>query len=65
MPGDIINLRQVRRARQKAADRVVADRNAVTHGLPKTITRLADARREKDAQRLNGKRLSREAEREE
>lgn len=65
MPGDVINLRQARRARQRAQERIMADRNAAKHALPKAVTRLADARREREARHLEGHRLTREGERDE
>ncbi|MEL6196334.1 MAG: DUF4169 family protein, partial [Pseudomonadota bacterium] len=59
MSGDVINLRQARRARQRIAERVVADQNAIKHGLPKGVTRLADARREREARAIEGHRIDR------
>ncbi|MEM6973547.1 MAG: DUF4169 family protein [Pseudomonadota bacterium] len=55
--GDIINLRQRRKALKRQAERVVADRNAIAHGLPKRVTNLAEARRRKADAALDARRL--------
>ncbi|MEM6488605.1 MAG: DUF4169 family protein [Pseudomonadota bacterium] len=61
MPGDVINLRLKRKAMKRQRDREAADRNAVVHGLPKKVTRLADARREKADRDLGAHRMERDA----
>ncbi|MEL6267160.1 MAG: DUF4169 family protein [Pseudomonadota bacterium] len=57
MPGDVINLRQRRKAMKRAAERAEADRRSILHGLPKTVTDLAEARRAKDDSALEAHRL--------
>ncbi|MEM9761890.1 MAG: DUF4169 family protein [Pseudomonadota bacterium] len=57
MPGDVINLRQRRKALSRAAERQRADENAARHGQSKSVTRLDDARREKAERELAGHQL--------
>ncbi|MEM7499898.1 MAG: DUF4169 family protein [Pseudomonadota bacterium] len=57
MPGDVINLRQRRKALNRAAERQRADENAARHGQAKSVTRLEDARREKAERELTGHRI--------
>ncbi|MCL5776760.1 DUF4169 family protein [Limibaculum sp. FT325] len=57
MTGDVINLRQRRKAKGRAERKAEADRNAAAHGLPKHATRLARAREEKARLALDGHRL--------
>ncbi|MEO1531545.1 MAG: DUF4169 family protein [Pseudomonadota bacterium] len=57
MPGDVINLRQRRKALSRAAERQRADENAARHGHSKSVTRLDDARREKAERELAGHQL--------
>ncbi|MEM6676966.1 MAG: DUF4169 family protein [Pseudomonadota bacterium] len=57
MPGDVINLRQRRKAMKRLEAKAKADANAFRHGQPKTVTRLADARAEKARRDLDGARL--------
>ncbi|MGF1552826.1 MAG: DUF4169 family protein [Paracoccaceae bacterium] len=59
MPGDVINLRQRRKAARRAGEKAAADRNAVVHGLPKPVVQLAEARRAKDLKALEDHRLGR------
>jgi hypothetical protein len=57
MPGDVVNLRRWRKTQKRDAKRSAADANATLHGLPKTVTDLAKARREREEQALDGLRL--------
>ena len=51
---EIINLRAVRKAKEKAADRVQADANAVKYGRRKTDKQLESAQAEKAKRDLDG-----------
>lgn len=57
MVAKVINLRQARKARDRAAARAAASGNATQHGLPKVVRRLERLRRDRDAARLDGKKL--------
>jgi Domain of unknown function (DUF4169) len=54
---ELINLRQARKARAKAEKEKTADANRVTHGTPKAVRKLAEARKDKAEQSLAGHRL--------
>lgn len=51
---EIINLRAVRKAKEKAADRAQADANAVKYGRRKTDKQLESAQAEKAKRDLDG-----------
>jgi Domain of unknown function (DUF4169) len=54
---DIINLRRVRKAKDRAEKDKTAEANRIAHGTPKAMKKLADARAEKAAQHLAGHKL--------
>ena len=54
---DIINLRQFRKAREKAAKDARATENRIVFGRPKKTKTLAEKRAAIDADRLDGHRL--------
>lgn len=51
---EIINLRAVRKAKEKASDRAQADANAVKYGRRKTDKQLESAQAEKAKRDLDG-----------
>jgi hypothetical protein len=51
---EIINLRAVRKAKEKAADRAQADANAVKYGRRKTDKQFESAKAEKARRDLDG-----------
>lgn len=51
---EVVNLRTVRKARDRAKDRAAADANAVKHGRTKAEKALEAARAEKAARDLDG-----------
>lgn len=55
---EIINLRQVRKAREKAAREAKAAENRVLFGQPKKAKTLAETRKALDAARHEGHRLT-------
>ncbi|MBV1867000.1 MAG: DUF4169 family protein [Marinosulfonomonas sp.] len=52
-----VNLNQIRKARTRAADKVQADRNAVTFGLPKSTRQLGEAAKDAGEKHLDQHRL--------
>lgn len=54
---DIINLRLVRKRRERAAESMEADANRLRFGRPLRERRLAEARRDHEARQLDGHRL--------
>ncbi len=52
-----INLRQARKARDKADARGKADANAALHGRPKALRRVEDDDKRRKAAELDGKKL--------
>jgi hypothetical protein len=52
-----INLRQARKAREKAENRAEADANAALHGRPKWQRRAEDENKRRDTAQLDGKKL--------
>lgn len=61
--GDVVNLRQARKARRRRSAKTVADRNAAAHGVSKAERRAAQDAAESDARRLDGHRRDGPAER--
>jgi hypothetical protein len=55
--GEVVNLRQARKRRDRDAREKEADANRVKHGLSKPEKGLSAARREHDARKLDGHRL--------
>lgn len=55
---EIINLRQVRKAREKVAREAKAAENRVLFGRPKAAKSLVETRKALEASRLEGHRLS-------
>ena len=55
--GEIINLRQYRKAREKAEKAARAAQNRALFGRPKTVKTLAEKRTTIEAARLEGHRL--------
>ena len=53
MTGKVVNLRQVRKKKSRAADRQKSDQNAATFGTPKALKDLQKARTEKAARDLD------------
>lgn len=51
---DIINLRAVRKAKERQADRAQADANAIKYGRRKTDKALETARAQKEKRDLDG-----------
>ena len=54
---DLINLRQARKAKARAAKDKTAQANRVLHGTPKALRKLEQARRGKAETRLDDHRL--------
>lgn len=55
--GEIVNLRQARKRRDREAREIEADANRIKHGLSKAEKALSSARRDHDARKLDGHRL--------
>jgi hypothetical protein len=55
--GEIVNLRQARKRRDRDARDKQAEANRLAHGLSKTEKTLSAARRDQDARKLEGHRL--------
>jgi hypothetical protein len=55
--GEVVNLRRARKAQARRQDEAQAQDNRVRHGLSKAERSLAEARRAKAAQLLDGHRL--------
>ncbi len=53
----IVNLNRMRKAKARAEKAKQADANRVTHGTPKALRKLSEARKDKAEQRLSGHRL--------
>ena len=51
---EIVNLRRVRKAKQRAERAAAADDNRVRHGVSKAERKLAEAKREKEKRALDG-----------
>ena len=54
---ELINLRQVRKAKAKVQKEKAAEANRILHGTPKAVRKLSEARKDKAEQRLSGHRL--------
>jgi hypothetical protein len=54
---ELINLRRARKARARAEKDKQAEANRVAHGVAKPVRKLAEARTEKEAQKLSAHRL--------
>jgi len=59
--GEVVNLRQARKRRDREARESEADANRIKHGLGKVEKNLIAARREQDARKLEGHRLGSDA----
>jgi Domain of unknown function (DUF4169) len=57
---DLINLRQARKARAKAAKEKTAQSNRVLHGTPKALRKLSDAAKTQAEQAHLGHRLEKD-----
>lgn len=57
MAADIINLRARRKHKARAEKELHAQTNRILHGTPKTVHKLAKARKDQSADRLDGKKL--------
>lgn len=55
--GEVVNLRQARKRRDRSAREDEAEANRVKHGLSKAEKNLSAARRDQDARKLEGHRL--------
>lgn len=55
--GEIVNLRRVRKARERRADEELAQENRVRHGLSKGERKLAETTRAQSEKTLDGHRL--------
>lgn len=55
--GELVNLRQARKRRDREERAGEADANRLKHGLSKVEKTLSAARREQDARKLEGHRL--------
>jgi hypothetical protein len=55
--GEIVNLRQARKARARAAKEAEADANRVKHGTPKGLRDLGEARREKERRDIDAHKI--------
>jgi len=54
---EIVNLNRARKAKARAEKAQQAEANRVTHGTPKAIRKLSEARKDKAEQRLSDHRL--------
>ena len=54
---EIVNLRRARKAKARSEKDKTAQANRVAHGTPKALRNLAEARKGKAEQRLDGHRL--------
>ena len=54
---EIVNLRRVRKAKDRAEKEKTAQANRVLHGTPKQLRKLSEAQKDKAEQRLAGHRL--------
>jgi len=57
---EIVNLNRARKAKARAEKAQQAEANRVTHGTPKAIRKLSEARKDKAEQRLLGHKLESE-----
>jgi len=55
--GEVVNLRQARKRRDREERASEAEANRVKHGLSKAEKNLSSARRDQDARKLDGHRL--------
>jgi hypothetical protein len=53
---EIVNLRRVRKAKDRAEKETAAAANRVLHGTPKALRKLSEAKKDKAEQRLSGHR---------
>ena len=58
---EIINLKRARKAKERAEKDKTAEANRITHGTPKALRKLEDARKEQASQRLSSHKLENEA----
>ncbi|MEM1199887.1 MAG: DUF4169 family protein [Pseudomonadota bacterium] len=56
--GDVINLKQFRKAKERAAKKKQAEENRSKHGTPKAERSLKKAREDKEDAKLAGHRLT-------
>ena len=54
---EIVNLRRARKAKARDAKQAEAGANRVKHGVAKSVRDLAEARKEKDAAKVDAHRL--------
>ncbi|HKU64592.1 MAG TPA: DUF4169 family protein [Rhizomicrobium sp.] len=57
---EIVNLNRARKAKDRAEKDRQAEANRVLHGTPKTVRKLAEAKKDKAEQALSGHRLKNE-----
>ena len=57
---EIVNLRRARKAKTRAEDAAKADANRTKHGIGKKAHKLATARAEKDARKVDAHKLDKE-----
>ncbi|HXM00495.1 MAG TPA: DUF4169 family protein [Rhizomicrobium sp.] len=57
MAAEIVNLRRVKKAKARAEKSTVADANRARHGIAKRLHKLAQARGEKEKQKLSAHKL--------
>jgi hypothetical protein len=55
---EIVNLRRVKKARARTEKSAEADANRVKHGVAKSVHKLAQARDEIEARKLDARRLT-------
>jgi hypothetical protein len=55
---EIVNLRRARKAKARSEKDKTAQANRVTHGTPKALRNLAEARKDRAEQRLSGHKLN-------
>ncbi|HEY1630146.1 MAG TPA: DUF4169 family protein [Rhizomicrobium sp.] len=53
----IVNLRRLKKAKARAGKAAEADANRAKHGVAKPVRDLAEARKEKDIQKIDAHRL--------
>jgi hypothetical protein len=61
MAAEIVNLRRVKKAKARAEKSTMADANRAKHGVAKRVRDLAEARGEKEKQKLDEHRLDDDA----
>ena len=57
---EIVNLRRVRKTKDRAEKEKTAEANRVLHGTPKHLRKLSEAKKDKAEQRLSGHRLEKD-----